>query len=247
MIYPAYQWGGGYTKSEVDTLLNSKANSSHTHSKSQITDFPSYGTTANTICEGNDSRLSDARTPTAHTHTKSEITDFPSLSTVATSGSYNDLSNKPTIPTVNNATLTIQKNGTTVKTFTANASSNVTANITVPTNTNQLTNGNGFITSEIDSSGTGWVRFKSGIQICYGSATNNNGLGDGSMRVSFSKAFNAKPNLTATPNISAGYLCTALVEGTSTWVFNTYAYSNGGINHVRDGLTCNFIAIGKWK
>lgn len=51
------------------------------------------------------------------------------------------------LPTVNNATLTIQKNGTTVKTFTANASSNVTANITVPTNTNELTNGAGFITS----------------------------------------------------------------------------------------------------
>ena len=35
----------------------------------------------------------------SHTHTKSDITDFPSLATVATSGSYNDLSNKPTIPT----------------------------------------------------------------------------------------------------------------------------------------------------
>ena len=33
-----------------------------------------------------------------HTHTVSQITDFPSLATVATSGSYNDLSNKPTIP-----------------------------------------------------------------------------------------------------------------------------------------------------
>ena len=52
-----------------------------------------------------------------------------------------------TIPTVNNATLTIQKNGTTVKTFTANASSNVTANITVPTNNNELTNGAGYQTS----------------------------------------------------------------------------------------------------
>jgi hypothetical protein len=62
------------------------------------------------------------------------------LATVATSGSYNDLSNKPTIPTVNDATLTIQKNGTTVKTFTANASSNVTANITVPTKTSDITN-----------------------------------------------------------------------------------------------------------
>ena len=37
------------------------------------------------------------------------------------------------LPTVNNATLTIQKNGTDVQTFTANASTNVTANITVPT------------------------------------------------------------------------------------------------------------------
>lgn len=67
------------------------------------------------------------------------------LATVATSGSYNDLSNKPTIPTVNNATLTIQKNGTTVNTFTANASSNATANITVPTATSDLTNDSGFI------------------------------------------------------------------------------------------------------
>ena len=56
-----------------------------------------------------------------------------------------------TIPTVNNATLTIQKNGTTVQTFTANASTNATANITVPTDTGELTNGAGFITG-IDSS-----------------------------------------------------------------------------------------------
>lgn len=55
--------------------------------------------------------------------------------------------NKPTIPTVNNTTLTIQKNGTTVNTFTANASSNVTANILVPTNNNELTNGAGYQTS----------------------------------------------------------------------------------------------------
>lgn len=54
------------------------------------------------------------------------------LATVATSGSYNDLTNTPTIPTVNNGTLTIQKNGTTVATFSANQSGNATANITVP-------------------------------------------------------------------------------------------------------------------
>lgn len=105
--------------------------------------------------------------------TANALTDYALLSdlaTVATTGDYDDLINKPvipaaqvnsdwnavsgaaqilnkpTIPTVNNATLTIQKNGTDVQTFTANASSNVTCNITVPTNTNELTNGAGFIT-----------------------------------------------------------------------------------------------------
>lgn len=70
--------------------------------------------------------------------TKSQISDFP------------------TIPTVNNATLTIQKNGTTVKTFTANASSNVTANISVPTKTSDLTNDSGYIT-DVKSDGTSVV------------------------------------------------------------------------------------------
>ena len=37
------------------------------------------------------------------------------------------------IPTVNDGVLTIQKNGTTVQTFSANQSTDVTANITVPT------------------------------------------------------------------------------------------------------------------
>ena len=68
------------------------------------------------------------------------------FSTVAFTGSYNDLRNKPTISTANNATLTIQQNGTTVKTFTANASSDVTCNITVPTKISDLTNDSGFIT-----------------------------------------------------------------------------------------------------
>ena len=61
------------------------------------------------------------------------IKNKPALKTVATSGNYNDLTNTPTIPTVNNATLTIQKNGINVATFTANSSTNQTANITVPT------------------------------------------------------------------------------------------------------------------
>lgn len=83
----------------------------------------------------------------SHTHTKSDISDFPTLATVATSGSYNDLSNKPTIPTVNNGTLTIQKNGNDVATFGANQSTAATANITVPTKVSELTNDSGFTTN----------------------------------------------------------------------------------------------------
>ena len=51
-----------------------------------------------------------------------------------------------TQPTVNNGTLTIQKNGTNVQTFSANQSSNATANITVPTKTSDLTNDSGYVT-----------------------------------------------------------------------------------------------------
>jgi hypothetical protein len=44
------------------------------------------------IVLGDDTRLSDSRTPTAHSHTKSDITDFPTLGTILTgtaSGSNN--------------------------------------------------------------------------------------------------------------------------------------------------------------
>ena len=60
------------------------------------------------------------------------------LASVATSGDYNDLSNTPTI---GNGTLTVQKNNTTIDTFSANSTSNTTINIEVPTDTGDLTNG----------------------------------------------------------------------------------------------------------
>ena len=72
------------------------------------------------------------------------------LSAVATSGDYDDLLNKPTIPTVNDGTLTIQKNGTTIDTFSANSSSNKTVNVTVPTQTSELTNNSGFIDKNVN-------------------------------------------------------------------------------------------------
>ena len=85
--------------------------------KSQITDFPSLASVATS---GN----------------YSDLNGKPSLSTVATSGSYNDLSGTPTIGT---ATITIQKNGSTVNSFSVNATSNKTINIPVPTALSDLT------------------------------------------------------------------------------------------------------------
>ena len=56
------------------------------------------GDGTNVFVKSNDSRLSDARTPTSHNHTTNDISNFPSLANVATSGNYNDLINKPNIP-----------------------------------------------------------------------------------------------------------------------------------------------------
>lgn len=81
---------------------------------SQLTNGPGYITASGNAASA--TKLQTARTingvafdgtrnititaiPESHTHTRAQITDFPSLATVATSGSYNDLLNKPTIPT----------------------------------------------------------------------------------------------------------------------------------------------------
>jgi hypothetical protein len=62
------------------------------------------------------------------------------LKPVAFSGSYNDLSDKPTIPTVNNGTLTIYRNGVSQGIFSANQSGLTGIDISVPTKTSQLVN-----------------------------------------------------------------------------------------------------------
>lgn len=67
-------------------------------------------------------------------------------------GSHITISSDNTIsasqPTVGNATLTIQKNGTNVQTFTANATSNKTANITVPTTVAELSDASSYVTQD---------------------------------------------------------------------------------------------------
>lgn len=77
---------------------------------------------------------------------------------------YSLISGTPTIPTVNNGTLTIQKNGTKVATFTSNQSGNSTANIIVPTITDTYspTSSNGMsgkaVANAISNIGTGYYQ-----------------------------------------------------------------------------------------
>jgi len=58
------------------------------------------------------------------------------------------------LPSVGNGTITIQKNGTRVDSFTTNQSGNKTINIAVPTKTSDITNDSGFLTSQTQSNWT---------------------------------------------------------------------------------------------
>ena len=86
--------------STFDGNYNSLANKPTIPSASSTT--PSADTTSGSYGSGTSYARSNHTHPKSslyaeatHSHTKSQITDFPSLSTVATSGSYSDLSNKP--------------------------------------------------------------------------------------------------------------------------------------------------------
>jgi hypothetical protein len=64
-----------------------------------------YGSSANTACEGNDARLSDARTPTAHTH-----------GNITNAGAIGSTANLPIITTTSGV-LTVGSFGSSVNTF----------------------------------------------------------------------------------------------------------------------------------
>ena len=87
----------------------------------------------NNALAGKQDTISDLATIRSNASKGATAVQPDDLATVATSGSYADLTNKPTIPIVNNATITIQKNGTKVDSFTANQATAKTINITVPT------------------------------------------------------------------------------------------------------------------
>lgn len=79
-----------------------------------------------------------------------------------TTGIFKNLGAQP-----GNGTLTIQRNGTNVQTFTANQTGNATANISVPTKTSDITNDSGFITGipTASASTLGGIKVGDGLDI----------------------------------------------------------------------------------
>ena len=173
--------------------------------------------------------------------------DSSSLAPVATSGSYNDLSDTPTIPTVNNGALTIQQNGTTLDTFTANSSDDKTVNIqTITAATVAPAEEVGAITaSMIDWStfGNQTSYFDIGnIRVVFGSAILT-GIASGAespKSVSFGASFSTAPIVTFTV-ASWVPVVFQVVSSTSTSSFKALVKHNFGSTL---DITINWIAIG---
>ena len=144
--------------SDIATLQSGKANVSHTHSSSDITDIGDYATkqyvdnsisglvdnapaaldTLNELSAALNDDSNFASTVTNALATKANSAD---LATVATSGDYDDLSNKPSIPT-NTSDLNNDSGFVTLNDF------------DIPSKTSDLTNDSGFITSSDVPTGT---------------------------------------------------------------------------------------------
>lgn len=103
ITYNVFSSADQYTKSEVDAKVSTA-----------ITDLVgTAGAALNTLGELSDALNDDANFASTVTTALSTKADTSSLATVATSGSYNDLTNKPTIPSVTPTAISDQNNTST--------------------------------------------------------------------------------------------------------------------------------------
>mgnify|MGYP002765661249 CR=1 FL=1 len=118
----------------INSALAGKSNTNHTHDLSTMINTLSTGTSTPIDDDYYISQYSGGGTTTTTYHRRPMKALFEyikgKLSTVAVSGSYNDLSNKPTIPTAGNGTVTIKQAGASKGTFTMNQSGNTTIELT---------------------------------------------------------------------------------------------------------------------
>lgn len=87
----------GTVQGDINTLKSGKANTSHTHTKSQITDFPTLATVATSGSYSDLSNVPSTFAPSAHNHTKAQITDFPTLGTASAANTGTSSGNVPVL------------------------------------------------------------------------------------------------------------------------------------------------------
>ncbi|MGI0497641.1 hypothetical protein [Limnospira platensis] len=146
------------TWSEVTSKPTTFTPSEHTHTIANVTGLQgaldgkeptftkntafhkNFGTTTGTVTEGNDVRLSNARTPTSHTHTLSQITDSGNVAAIDTNGSTsNYLRGDGVWVTPPNTTYSAGTGLTLVGTEFRNTAPNVSTNLSTSTTSNTLT------------------------------------------------------------------------------------------------------------
>ena len=118
----------------INSALTEKSNKNHTHDLSTMINTLSTSTATPIDDDYYISQYSGGGTTTTTYHRRPVKALFEyikgKLSKVAVSGSYNDLSNKPAIPTVGYGTVTIKQAGTSKGTFSMNQSGNTTIELT---------------------------------------------------------------------------------------------------------------------
>ena len=151
------------------------------------------------------------------------------------------MSDIPAVPTVGNGTITVQASGTSIGSFTVNQGGNSTTNIPGATV-------NAFGVVKADELGAyngtqGWVRFRSGVQIVWGT-------GSDSVPITFLRAFNTAPVVSAMCTDSAGtgapfgsFPCISAASNTGV-TFRVWDASEG---HWLPTGTFGFIAVGTWS
>lgn len=118
----------------VKAELEKKANVNHTHDLSAMVNTLEVSTDTPTDEDYYVSQAAGGGTTTTTYYRRplKVLLEYikGKLAKVAVSGSYNDLSNKPTIPTVGNGTVTIKQAGATKGSFSMNQAGNVEVNLT---------------------------------------------------------------------------------------------------------------------
>ena len=99
----------------------------------------------------------------------------------------------------------------------------------------------GFPTEAVVESGNGYIRYASGVQMCWGRVKVSGEITATNKKVTFPAAFKSTPAVLTTGN--ANYLGYNVVVGWET----TTSFTIGAVNGASTAGETNWIAIGLWK